>query len=62
MSVLKDRPQPWPGALFPAEPEQYRRLMAQGLNNHQACLQIGVHPSRSSKQSANPRRRQLTAG
>ncbi len=28
-----------------AEREQYRRLMAQGLNNYQACLQIGVHPT-----------------
>ena len=45
MSVPKDRPQPGPGAPLTAEREQYRRLMAQGLNNHQACLQIGVHPT-----------------
>ncbi len=40
MSVPKKRPQPGPGAPLTAEREQYRRLMAQGLNNHQACLQI----------------------
>ena len=45
MSVSKDRPQPGPGAPLRAERESYRRLMAQGFNNHQACLQIGVHPS-----------------
>ncbi len=45
MSVPKDRPQTRPGAPLTAEREQYRRLMAQGLNNHQACLQIGVHPT-----------------
>ncbi len=45
MSVPKDRPQPGPGAPLTAEREQYRRLMAQRLNNHQACLQIGVHPT-----------------
>ncbi len=42
MSVPKKRPQPGPGAPLTSEREQYRRLMAQGLNNHQACLQIGV--------------------
>jgi IS30 family transposase len=41
MAVRKVRPQPGPGA----EREQYRRLMAQGLNNRQACLQIGVQPT-----------------
>ena len=45
MSVPKDRPQPGPGAPLTAEREQYRRLMAQGLNNHQACLLIGVNPT-----------------
>jgi len=45
MSVPKDRPQPGPGAPLTAEREQYRRLMAQGLNNHQACLLIGVKPT-----------------
>jgi hypothetical protein len=45
MSVPKDRPQPGPGAPLTTEREQYSRLMAQGLNNHQACLPIGVHPS-----------------
>ena len=44
MSIPKKRPQPGPGALLTTEREQYRRLMAQGLNNYQACLQIGVHP------------------
>jgi len=48
MSVPKDRPQPGPGAPLTAEREQYRRLMAQGLNNHQACLLIGVNPSIST--------------
>ncbi len=32
MSVPKKRPQPEPGAPLTAEREQYRRLMAQGLN------------------------------
>ena len=45
MSVTKDRPQPGPGAPLTAEREQYRRLMAQAMNNHQGCLQIGVHPT-----------------
>jgi IS30 family transposase len=45
MSVPKDRPQPGPGAPLTAEREQYRRLMAQGLNNHRACLQIGINPT-----------------
>jgi len=27
-----------------AEREQYRRLMAQRMNNHLGCLQIGVQP------------------
>src|SRR6195952_5524018 len=45
MPAPKDRPQPGPGAPLTAEREQYRRLMAQGLNNHQACLQIGVNPT-----------------
>ncbi len=45
MSVPKDRPQPGPGAPLTVEREQYRRLMAQGMSNHRACLQIGVHPS-----------------
>ncbi len=52
MSAPKNRPQPGPGALLTAEREQYRRLMPQGLNSHQACLQIGVNPTtgmRSSK-------------
>jgi IS30 family transposase len=51
MSVPKKRPQPGPGAPLTAEREQYRRLMAQGLNNHQACLQIGVHPTTGSRWS-----------
>lgn len=45
MSVPKDRPQPRPGAPLTAEREQYHRLMGQGRNNHQASLQIGVHPT-----------------
>jgi len=45
MSVPKKRPQPGPGAPLTAERGQYRRLMAQGLNNHQACLLIGVNPT-----------------
>jgi hypothetical protein len=45
MSVPKDRSQPGPGAPLTAEREQYRRLMAQGLNNHQACLLVGVNPT-----------------
>jgi hypothetical protein len=45
MSVPEDRPQPGPGAPLTAERESYRRLMAQGLNAHQACLQIGWPPS-----------------
>jgi len=45
MSVPKDRPQTGPGAPLTTEREQYRRLMAQGMNNHQACLLIGVHPT-----------------
>ena len=45
MSVPKKHPQPGLGAPLTAEREQYRRLMAQGLNNHQACLQIGVNPT-----------------
>ncbi len=45
MSVPKDPPQPGPGAPSTAEREQYRRLMTQGPNNHQACLLIGVHPT-----------------
>lgn len=51
MPAPKDRPQPGPGAPLTAEREQYRRLMAQGLNNHQACLQIGVHPTTGSRWS-----------
>ncbi len=51
MSMQKKRPQPGPGAPLTAEREQYRRLMAQGLNNHQACLQIGVHPTTGSRWS-----------
>ncbi len=51
MSVPKKRPQPGPGAPLTSEREQYRRLMAQGLNNHQACLQIGVHPTTGSRWS-----------
>jgi len=51
MSVPKDRPQPGPGAPLTAEREQYRRLMAQGLNNHQACLLIGVNPTTGSRWS-----------
>ncbi len=51
MSVPKKRPQPGPGAPLTTEREQYRRLMAQGLNNHQACLQIGVHPTTGSRWS-----------
>ena len=45
MSVPKKRPQPGPGAPLTAEREQYRRLMAQGLNNNQACLIVGVNPT-----------------
>jgi len=45
MSIPKKRPQPGPGAPLTAEREQYGRLMAQGLNNHQACLLIGVNPT-----------------
>ena len=45
MSVPKNRPQPGPGAPLTAEREQYRRLMAQGLNNHQVCLIVGVNPT-----------------
>ncbi len=51
MSAPKKRPQPGPGAPLTAEREQYRRLMAQRLNNHQACLQIGVHPTTGSRWS-----------
>ena len=51
MSMQKKRPQPGPGAPLTAEREQYRRLMAQGLNNHQACVQIGVHPITGSRWS-----------
>jgi IS30 family transposase len=51
MSVPKERPQPGPGAPLTAEREQYRRLMAQGLNHHQACLQTGVHPTTGSRWS-----------
>jgi len=51
MSMQKKRPQPGPGAPLTAEREQYRRLMAQGLNNHQACLRIGVHPTTGSRWS-----------
>ena len=45
MSVLKNRGQTGPAAPLTTEREQYRRLMAQGLNNNQACLLIGVHPT-----------------
>ena len=51
MSVPKKRPQPGPGAPLTTEREPYRRLMAQGLTNHQACLQIGVHPTTGSRWS-----------
>ena len=51
MAIPKKRPQPGPGAPLTTEREQYRRLMAQGLNNHQACLQIGVHSSTGSRWS-----------
>src|ERR1700712_5243269 len=43
MSAPKDHSQTGPGAPLTTEREQYRRLMAQGMNNHQACLLIGVH-------------------
>ena len=49
MSVPKKRPQPGPGAPLTAERQQYRRLMAQGLNDPQVCLQIGVHPTTGSR-------------
>ena len=45
MAVPKKRPRPGPGAPLTAEREQYRRLMAQGLKNHQACLIVGVNPT-----------------
>src|SRR6195952_4386076 len=45
MSAPKDHSQTGPGAPLTTEREQYRRLMAQGMNNHQACLLIGVHPT-----------------
>ena len=45
MSVPKDHRQTGPGAPLTTEREQYRRLMAQGMNSHQACLLIGVHPT-----------------
>ena len=51
MSVSKKRPQPGPGAPLTSEREQYRRLMVQGLNNHQACLKIGVHPTTGTRWS-----------
>ena len=51
MSVPKKRPQPGRGAPLTTEREQYRRLMAQKPNNHQACLQIGVHPTTGSRWS-----------
>ena len=51
MSVSKKRVQPGPGAPLTSEREQYRRLMAQGLNNHQACLKIGVHPTTGTRWS-----------
>ncbi len=51
MSVQKKRPQPGPCAPLTAEREQYRRLMAQELNNHQAGLQIGVNPTTGSRWS-----------
>lgn len=45
MAVPKDRPQPGHGAPLTAERDNDRWLMAQGMSNHRACLQIGVLPS-----------------
>jgi len=61
MPVPRDRPQPGPGAPLTAEREQYRRLMAQGLNNHQACLLIGVDPTTGNLLAAGQSQRSVAA-
>ena len=44
MAVPKDHPQPGPGAPLTAERDRYRRLMALGMSNYRACLEIGAAP------------------